>query len=37
MNQDLSEDLWRTETINDDSSHSEAFQLDQKMSETELN
>jgi len=36
-NRDLSDNLWRIKVINDDSSHSEAFQLDQRnYSENEL-
>ena len=30
MNRDLSNDLWRTKATNDDSFHSEAFQLNQR-------
>ena len=37
MNKDLSNDLWRTKVTDDDSSRSEAFQLNQKSySENEL-
>jgi len=37
MNKDLSDDLWETEAINDNSSRSEAFQFDQRSySENEL-